>query len=178
MLILYTLQVSLGLFIHFVKFRVRWPGGRAPQNYLHVVIGITLLGLASFQVHFGMTHVWPTTPGVVHRIPRAAMSAWLVLITVRFASPAHDATRRRADEGAIGLLVAVRRGVHPDPAPVQTGEGCARPRAQEDGLQEPCLNKGQWVLLVVMSERSQWWPRTTCSSNVCVCLFRCRLGWL
>jgi hypothetical protein len=83
MLILYTLQLVLGLFIHFVKLPVRWPGGRSPQNYLHVAIGIALLALGSFNVHQGIYYEWPRATGNRHPIPQSAKNAWLALVIVR-----------------------------------------------------------------------------------------------
>ncbi|KAJ7206897.1 hypothetical protein GGX14DRAFT_567986 [Mycena pura] len=49
MLVMYILQarVSLGAFIHWVKL----PAFRPPQNYLHALLGLAIVGLASWQVH-------------------------------------------------------------------------------------------------------------------------------
>jgi hypothetical protein len=46
-------QMSLGAFIHFVRvFRVSFPFGsrRPPQNYIHALLGLTILALAEYQV--------------------------------------------------------------------------------------------------------------------------------
>jgi len=61
LLVLYLVQCGLGAFIHFVKDPNR--KSRPPQNYLHAVVGITLIGLALYQVHLGYDHEWPTATG-------------------------------------------------------------------------------------------------------------------
>jgi hypothetical protein len=50
-LVLYILQVLLGLFIHYVKFPsfARSRLHRPPQNYLHAVLGLTIFALAAYQ---------------------------------------------------------------------------------------------------------------------------------
>ena len=45
--------MSLGAFIHYVRvFRVSFPFGsrRPPQNYIHALLGLTILTLAEYQV--------------------------------------------------------------------------------------------------------------------------------
>jgi hypothetical protein len=48
---MYLIQVFLGTFIHWVKFPFRFPGGRQPQNYLHAILGLAIVALATWQVH-------------------------------------------------------------------------------------------------------------------------------
>eukprot|EP00914_Ancora_sagittata_P012730 GHVO01024522.1.p1 GENE.GHVO01024522.1~~GHVO01024522.1.p1 ORF type:complete len:154 (+),score=2.61 GHVO01024522.1:672-1133(+) len=51
LLILYVIQLALGLFTHFIKLRSPFgPGTRAPQNYFHVFLGLVILVLAAEQV--------------------------------------------------------------------------------------------------------------------------------
>ncbi|KAF4621244.1 hypothetical protein D9613_000655 [Agrocybe pediades] len=59
--ILYFVQCGLGAFIHFVKKSNR--KHRPPQNYMHAIIGLAIIGLALYQVHSGYDHEWPTTTG-------------------------------------------------------------------------------------------------------------------
>jgi len=85
MLVLYTIQLVLGLFIHYIKFpalMARIPGGRTPQNYLHVALGIALLALGTFQVHYGLYVEWPRTFGGAYPVPQSAKNAWLALIII------------------------------------------------------------------------------------------------
>lgn len=49
LLILYTAQLSIGLFIHFVKMKSLFRG-RPPQNYFHAILGLAILALAAYQV--------------------------------------------------------------------------------------------------------------------------------
>lgn len=50
--IMYIAQVLLGSFTHWIKIPSlqRLPGRRAPQNYLHVLLGVAIVVLASWQV--------------------------------------------------------------------------------------------------------------------------------
>ena len=49
LLILYLVQLILGLFIHFVK--LPFIGGhRPPQNYFHAILGLATIALAFYQV--------------------------------------------------------------------------------------------------------------------------------
>lgn len=51
LLILYVIQLVIGLFTHFVKLRSPFgPGTRPPQNYFHVLLGLVILALAASQV--------------------------------------------------------------------------------------------------------------------------------
>lgn len=53
LLILYVIQLSLGLFTHYVKLRSPFGAGtRPPQNYFHVLLGLAILGLAAEQVRY------------------------------------------------------------------------------------------------------------------------------
>ncbi|KDR75941.1 hypothetical protein GALMADRAFT_516288 [Galerina marginata CBS 339.88] len=83
--ILYFVQCGLGAFIHFVKKQNR--KRRPPQNYVHAVLGLAIIGLALYQVHSGYDHEWPSTTG---RDPLPAgvkiiFWVWVVLLPVSYA---------------------------------------------------------------------------------------------
>lgn len=50
LIILYVVQLVIGLFIHYVKFPSLFGGRRPPQNYIHVLLGITILALSAYNV--------------------------------------------------------------------------------------------------------------------------------
>ena len=50
LLILYVVQLCLGLFIHFVKMPSLFGGHRPPQNYFHAILGLAIFALAAYQV--------------------------------------------------------------------------------------------------------------------------------
>jgi len=85
LLAMYVAQLVLGLVAHFVKFpRLFWGGmlHRAPWNYLHVVLGLAILALAAYQVHYGMDIEWPLATGNAHPVPMSAENAWMALIII------------------------------------------------------------------------------------------------
>jgi len=51
LLILYLIQLFVGLFIHFVKIPF-FHGHRPPQNYFHAILGLAIIALAAYQVSF------------------------------------------------------------------------------------------------------------------------------
>ncbi|KAJ7206903.1 hypothetical protein GGX14DRAFT_551485 [Mycena pura] len=82
LLVMYILQVSLGAFIHWVKlpaFR-RFPGGRPPQNYLHALLGIAIVGLASWQTHYGLWTEWALVTGNLHPVNWRCRHFWLGIV--------------------------------------------------------------------------------------------------
>ncbi|KAK0203899.1 hypothetical protein DFS33DRAFT_1260495 [Desarmillaria ectypa] len=81
LLILYIVQLVLGLGIHWVKFR--WVSGRPPQNYLHAFLGLIILVLAAYQVRYGLYTEWVFATGGLHVVPNSAKHAWLALVVVR-----------------------------------------------------------------------------------------------
>ncbi|KAJ7099946.1 hypothetical protein B0H15DRAFT_502847 [Mycena belliarum] len=81
LLALYVTQLLLGAVIHFIKMPALFRGHRPPQNYLHVVLGLAILALAAYQVHYGLTIEWLVTGGL-HKVPDSAMHAWMALIIV------------------------------------------------------------------------------------------------
>jgi len=84
-LFLYLAQCGLGAFIHWVKPKNRI--GRPPQNYAHAVIGLTIIGLAFYQVRTGYKTEWPLATGL-QPLPYgvdALWYAWVVLLPVAYA---------------------------------------------------------------------------------------------
>ncbi|KAJ6491020.1 hypothetical protein C8R45DRAFT_825825 [Mycena sanguinolenta] len=84
---MYLTQLLLGTVIHFVKMQGIFRGHRSPQNYLHIALGLAIIALAGYQVHYGFTIIWPLATGNVHPVPNSAKHAWLALIIVRSFSP-------------------------------------------------------------------------------------------
>jgi len=82
MICLYTFQILLGLAIHYIKSPITWPGGRKPQNYMHVIMGLTMFCMAQYQMYTGMYIVWPLATKNVHPIPNGVHRAWLAFIVV------------------------------------------------------------------------------------------------
>ncbi|KAJ6565028.1 hypothetical protein DFH09DRAFT_1158388, partial [Mycena vulgaris] len=48
LLIMYLIQVFLSAFIHWIKFPFCFLGRRHPQNYLHVLLGLSIVALATW----------------------------------------------------------------------------------------------------------------------------------
>ncbi|KAF8161057.1 hypothetical protein B0H34DRAFT_699258 [Crassisporium funariophilum] len=59
--VLYLVQCSLGAVIHFFKRANRTR--RPPQNYVHAIFGLLIIGLALYQVHSGYSSEWQNTTG-------------------------------------------------------------------------------------------------------------------
>ncbi|KAF9043771.1 hypothetical protein BDZ89DRAFT_1059221 [Hymenopellis radicata] len=59
--VLYFVQCGLGAVIHW--FKPKGSTGRPPQNYLHAVIGLLLIGLAFYQVRSGYDDEWQEATG-------------------------------------------------------------------------------------------------------------------
>nr|GAT52702.1 predicted protein [Mycena chlorophos] len=85
LLALYVAQLVFGLLAHFVKLPRRvFPGGlrRAPHNYFHVLLGLAMLALAGYQVHYGLYTEWTFATGGIHPVPESAKHAWMALLIV------------------------------------------------------------------------------------------------
>ncbi|KAJ7432186.1 hypothetical protein B0H11DRAFT_2079454 [Mycena galericulata] len=82
LLALYVTQLLLGTIIHYVKMPTLFRGHRPPQNYLHVALGLAILGLAAYQVHYGLYFEWAFATGGLHQVPQSALHAWLALVIV------------------------------------------------------------------------------------------------
>ncbi|KAF8623187.1 hypothetical protein AX17_007512 [Amanita inopinata Kibby_2008] len=85
LLILYIVQLILGNLVHFVKsdkmFKV---AGRAVHNYVHAVIGLTIMAMACYQVHLGFYVEWPYAVSTVVQLPAGAKRSWLALTILMF----------------------------------------------------------------------------------------------
>ena len=80
---LYVVQCSLGGFIHFVKPQsLTWKGRRPPQNYVHALLGLAVIGMAMNQVYTGYKKEWEQTTGREDP-PDGVNIAWIVLTVVR-----------------------------------------------------------------------------------------------
>ncbi|KAI0293347.1 hypothetical protein B0F90DRAFT_1811833 [Multifurca ochricompacta] len=79
---LYIVQSMLGLFIHFVRIPFLFVGHRPPQNYIHALLGLTILAMANYQVHNGIYTEWPLMTGNVHPVKEAGKHAWLALVII------------------------------------------------------------------------------------------------
>jgi len=78
---LYSFQILLGLFIHYVRVPFLFIVHRPPQNYIHAILGLTILAMAAYQVHYGLYIQWPLyvfDPPV----KESAKHAWLALIII------------------------------------------------------------------------------------------------
>lgn len=85
---LYIAQVFLGVFVHWMRVRTSLssPYGAAPwkrpiQNYVHVIIGLLLIGASMYQVRTGYKVEWP---GVTGRgdLPNVVDDIWYIWIVL------------------------------------------------------------------------------------------------
>ncbi|KAI0248130.1 hypothetical protein BJV78DRAFT_1285015 [Lactifluus subvellereus] len=79
---LYSAQLLLGVFIHFIRVPFLFVGHRPPQNYLHVMFGFAILAMAGYQIHYGLYIEWPLGTGDIHPIKKSAKHAWLALLII------------------------------------------------------------------------------------------------
>ncbi|KAG5636523.1 hypothetical protein H0H81_007749 [Sphagnurus paluster] len=81
---LYLVQLALGAIIHFVKSanRVRRP----PQNYLHAVLGLLIIGLATIQIHDGYSDEWEKTTGrnTLPNYVNTVFYVWIGVVTAAY----------------------------------------------------------------------------------------------
>ncbi|KAJ7637363.1 hypothetical protein DFH06DRAFT_655159 [Mycena polygramma] len=82
LLIMYLVQVFLGIFIHWIKLPFRFPGGRHPQNYLHALLGLAIVALASYQTHYGLWTEWAFVTGNAHPVNSRCKHFWLGIVIV------------------------------------------------------------------------------------------------
>ena len=78
----------MGAFIHWIKIPTTWNRmlGHRPQNFLHIAIGLAILGLASWQTHYGLYTEWAVATGNLHPVNIACKRFWLgiCLVSDRF----------------------------------------------------------------------------------------------
>ncbi|EMD30723.1 hypothetical protein CERSUDRAFT_120335 [Gelatoporia subvermispora B] len=84
LLILYLVQLIVGLTIHYFKTPSLFGGQRPPQNYFHAIFGLVIIALASYQVHLGMFHEWAFTFGNTHPVHPGCKHFWLGCTTTFF----------------------------------------------------------------------------------------------
>ncbi|KAJ7624853.1 hypothetical protein FB45DRAFT_836929 [Roridomyces roridus] len=85
LLILYIMQVLLGTFIHYVKFpalRQGFPGGRLPQNYLHAILGLTIVLMGAWQAHYGLWIEWGYVTGNGHPVGYQCKQFWTAIVVL------------------------------------------------------------------------------------------------
>ncbi|KAK0213310.1 hypothetical protein DFS33DRAFT_1377795 [Desarmillaria ectypa] len=84
--VLYLIQCSLGAIIHWVKPK-RFIG-RPPQNYLHAIFGLIIIGLAFYQVRTGYVSEWAnsTGRGDVANGANIAWYIWVVLLPLLYSA--------------------------------------------------------------------------------------------
>ncbi|KAH9931172.1 uncharacterized protein BXZ73DRAFT_47488 [Epithele typhae] len=84
---LYVFQCALGIVIHYWKPASFTVSKKRPiQNYAHAVLGLTIIGLAFWQVHTGYALAWPATSGrpALSSSVNTAWLAWVVIIPVLY----------------------------------------------------------------------------------------------
>ncbi|KAJ7678689.1 hypothetical protein B0H17DRAFT_944227 [Mycena rosella] len=72
---LYLAQCVIGAFIHYVKLKNFT--GRPPQNYLHAVLGLTIIALGMYQIRTGFNEEWPNFTGL-GTVPAGVNTLWIV----------------------------------------------------------------------------------------------------
>lgn len=77
--VLYFVQAGLGAIIHWVK--PKGPRRRPPQNYFHAILGITIIGLALWQVRTGFRDEWPSVTGR-DDVPNGVNIVWYIWVVV------------------------------------------------------------------------------------------------
>ncbi|KAI0291150.1 hypothetical protein BC826DRAFT_1023950 [Russula brevipes] len=80
---LYIAQFVLGVFIHSVRVPFLFIVHRPPQNYLHALLGLAILALAAYQIHYGLYDEWPEMIG--EPVKDYVKHAWLALVIVFWA---------------------------------------------------------------------------------------------
>ncbi|KAL5495997.1 hypothetical protein ACEPAH_3229 [Sanghuangporus vaninii] len=82
LLILYLVQIFLGTIIHSFKTPRFMGGQRPPQNYFHAILGLAIIALAAYQVHYGIVTEWYYSTGDGTIVPQKAMNAWIALTVI------------------------------------------------------------------------------------------------
>ncbi|KAJ7697627.1 hypothetical protein B0H17DRAFT_1197287 [Mycena rosella] len=100
LLALYVTQLLLGTFIHFVKMSFL-DGHRPPQNYLHAILGLAILGLAAYQVHYGLTIEWLLTGGLHQRYRFTLVQVFWVLYFLGMALLPRQFSREKESRQAL-----------------------------------------------------------------------------
>ncbi|KZV62377.1 hypothetical protein PENSPDRAFT_758768 [Peniophora sp. CONT] len=84
LLILYIVQLLLGAFIHWIKVPRVFTSlnGHRPQNFLHILIGISIIALASWQAHYGLYTEWAVGTGNAHPVSKGCKRFWLAIVVI------------------------------------------------------------------------------------------------
>jgi len=79
LLVLWAVQAALGTIIH--KFKPKDVAKRRPpQNYVHAVLGLLIIGVAFWQVRTGYRDAWPSATG--REAPRGVNILWIVWVAL------------------------------------------------------------------------------------------------
>jgi hypothetical protein len=62
------------MFIHFVRIPILFIAHRPPQNYLHAILGLVILAMASYQVRLFHARCSAATTEVTDRLSRVAVA--------------------------------------------------------------------------------------------------------
>ncbi|KAJ7510814.1 hypothetical protein B0H11DRAFT_1845525 [Mycena galericulata] len=108
---LYLAQCALGAFIHYIK--PKKSRQRPPQNYLHALLGIVVIGLGMYQIRTGYDSEWPRyvergrLPGGVNTL----WIVWSVMLVVIYAAGMWFIPRQyRQEGGSRNQIGTVRSG--------------------------------------------------------------------
>ncbi|KAH8985762.1 hypothetical protein EDB86DRAFT_2321998 [Lactarius hatsudake] len=82
---LYIAQLVLGLVIHYIRIPFPSLGHRPPQNFLHAVQGLVILGLANYQVYDGIYHKTGFLAADARQSAKRAWVAFLIIFWVLYA---------------------------------------------------------------------------------------------
>ena len=112
LLILYVVQIALGMVAHSFKLPRLFRGHRPPHAYLHAILGLVIFACAQWQVrrrsppavaslhhrstralqvHYGLYTEWAVATGGLHQVPESAKHAWLALTIVSLSDDASSA---------------------------------------------------------------------------------------
>lgn len=83
---MYVIQLVGGIVIHYFKTPSLFRGHRPPQNYMHAILGLAIIALAFYQVHYGIVTEWYEGTGDGTFVVPAAMHAWEALVVVSYRS--------------------------------------------------------------------------------------------
>jgi peptidoglycan/LPS O-acetylase OafA/YrhL len=96
---LYIVQIVLGAFVHFIRIPFPLIVNRPLSNYVHALLGLTILAMSAYQVcrqhvldsanlngfgqvHHGLYVQWPMQTGNQYPITLSEKHAWLALVIV------------------------------------------------------------------------------------------------
>ncbi|KAJ7019216.1 hypothetical protein C8F04DRAFT_1214393 [Mycena alexandri] len=79
LLALYVAQCIFGAVIHWVK--PKNATSRPLQNYLHAILGLTIIGLSMYQIRTGYSQEWPNFTGL-GKVPSGVNILWMVWVVV------------------------------------------------------------------------------------------------